>query len=278
MPIIVRDYHSQLIETMRDLGGRPAKWWAAAINLGGVPGSGGGVGVPIGGIYGQLIQSKVAYDTTEAVYSGIQSAPPSGSLVDNLAHIRFTSSGLDDRVTILEEVGILQVEDESVLVTSGVTVLDFQGAGVEVTSPSAGRTTITVSGLNIEDEGISVASGVTILDFKGTPVIATDSGFGRVTITVSSIAPLHVYNELVSGIPASSGYGYSTAYPFLLNTLRIYYNGLRQSPTYFTEISTSGFTTTFPTIDGDEILVDYDRSAASIAGWGNEWGSLPWGS
>jgi len=100
MPTIVRDYHGQLIETMRDLGGRPAKWWASPINLGGVPGEGGGSGIPIGGMYGQLIQSKVAYDTSELAYSGLLSAPPSGSLVDNLAHMRFAVSDTGSLATI----------------------------------------------------------------------------------------------------------------------------------------------------------------------------------
>ena len=87
-PIITRNYQSQVIQTIKELS-RSNRWWSSPINLGGVPGSGGGSGEPVGGIFGQLIQTKVAYDTSEAAYSGIMTNVPSGSLVDNLAHMRY---------------------------------------------------------------------------------------------------------------------------------------------------------------------------------------------
>ena len=61
---------------------------AQPLYLGGTAGSSGGVGSPAGGFIGQLVQSKVAYDTTEG-----SSAPTSGSasLVDNLNHIRYNN-------------------------------------------------------------------------------------------------------------------------------------------------------------------------------------------
>ncbi len=61
--------------------------------LGGSSGPAGGTGGPPGGFVGQLIQSKVCYDTTEAELEA-----GSTSLVDNLNHIRY-------RVYILEETG-----------------------------------------------------------------------------------------------------------------------------------------------------------------------------
>jgi len=54
--------------------------------LGGDSGAGGGSGLPWGGIAGQLIQRKVAYDTTE---SGNMCLLPSASILDNLNHIRW---------------------------------------------------------------------------------------------------------------------------------------------------------------------------------------------
>ncbi len=62
-----------------------------AIYLGGSSGSNGGVGVPPGGFIGSLIQTKVAYDTTEA-----ESLLGSSSLVDNLNHIRHRIGALED--------------------------------------------------------------------------------------------------------------------------------------------------------------------------------------
>lgn len=52
------------------------------LNLGGVAGSGGGIGAPPGGFAGQLAQRYVTYDTSEAAtFEG------NSSLVDNLNHI-----------------------------------------------------------------------------------------------------------------------------------------------------------------------------------------------
>lgn len=65
----------------------------ASIQLGGTGGSGGGSGSPPGGFVGQLIQTQVTYDTTEA-----SSTSGSSSLLDNLNHIR-------KRITTLETTG-----------------------------------------------------------------------------------------------------------------------------------------------------------------------------
>ena len=53
------------------------------VPLGGSSGPGGGTGTPPGGTIGQLRQSLVAYDTTEA-----ETQIGQASLVDNLNHIR----------------------------------------------------------------------------------------------------------------------------------------------------------------------------------------------
>ena len=58
------------------------------IYLGGVSGSGGGIGTSPGGFIGRLIQSKVAYDTSELNTN----TSGSTSLVDNLDHIRARST------------------------------------------------------------------------------------------------------------------------------------------------------------------------------------------
>lgn len=58
-------------------GGKP--------NLGGGPGPDGGSGLPPSGFVGQLIQKKVAYDTSEALSVETTSG---SSLLDNLNHIR----------------------------------------------------------------------------------------------------------------------------------------------------------------------------------------------
>jgi hypothetical protein len=135
MPTISDNYHDNLIETMKGLANN-ARWFASSINLGGVPGSGGGSGGPPGGFYGQLIQSQVAYDTTEAAVQG----GPVGSgwsLVDNLNHIRYS---------ILNSQSLpLVIQDEGTLVASGIPILNFTGPGVTA-SLTGSSVTIAVTG------------------------------------------------------------------------------------------------------------------------------------
>lgn len=70
---------------------------AQPIVLGGVSGGSGGSGGPPGGFVGQLPQNKVAYDTTEAESSGTTT---SGSLLDNLNHIRYRLATIEDAYVI----------------------------------------------------------------------------------------------------------------------------------------------------------------------------------
>ena len=137
------------------------------LHLGGVAGSGGGIGGPPGGFSGKLPQSRVTYDITEAVSSGIPDPLYSGSLVDNLNRIRY-------RLHVIE------------------------------------------SGL------------------------------------------IHTYGENVtSQIPAVSDI-FNLDLPYTSGTLNIYYNGIRQNRTYYTENHIGGiFVTNFSPISGDELFVDY---------------------
>jgi hypothetical protein len=67
--------------------------------LGGTSGELGGTGAPLKGFSGKLIQTKIAYDTTEASLVTTSAAP---SLLDNLNHIRYTLAALSQAVSILQ--------------------------------------------------------------------------------------------------------------------------------------------------------------------------------
>lgn len=136
----VKKYHTTLLDTIRDIN-LQNKWFAAPINLGGVTGEGGGSGIPIGGLIGQLIQSKVAYDTTEA--STLFTPVSGASLVDNLNHIRYwidavsgggSSTFLD--LTDVDEASYTGFEGYSVVVNTGEDGLEFVNV-----SGGAGSTT-----------------------------------------------------------------------------------------------------------------------------------------
>jgi hypothetical protein len=85
MPFFInRNFENQLFEYLQSM-----QSWnnARPVNLGGYSGPGGGGGGPPGGFFGQLPQSRIAYDTTELAASGL---PASGwSILDNLNHIRY---------------------------------------------------------------------------------------------------------------------------------------------------------------------------------------------
>jgi len=171
-PTPVKRYHEALIQTMRDIGSHQ-KWFTSPLNLGGVPGSGGGSGIPIGGLIGQLIQSKVAYDTTEASSLYV---PPSGqSLLHNLNRIRYW---------INQKSGPLVVRDEGSPIASGITILDFVGAPVTA-SESGGVVTIAVSGTGGGGGGetVKVSSDDTVANYLENKLTAASS---KISVTTAN--------------------------------------------------------------------------------------------
>ncbi len=85
----VPNFYTQVIELVQEQRTNP---FAARLNLGGTSGAGGGAGAPPGGFLGKMVQTKVAYDTTEAASSSTGSDP---SLLDNLNHIRARLASLE---------------------------------------------------------------------------------------------------------------------------------------------------------------------------------------
>jgi hypothetical protein len=151
MPIIT-NLEDKILQLVRS---NQYQWFTVGINLGGVPGEGGGSGTPIGGFTGQLIQSRVTYDTTEAESLTV---PSSGqSLVHNLNRIRYW----------LNQRGLpLVIQDDGVEVASGVTTLDFVGAPVDVTF-SSGKAIVTISGTGGGGGGdtVKVSSDDTVTNY-----------------------------------------------------------------------------------------------------------------
>lgn len=89
------------------------------------------------GYVGLLSQELVDYDALE---SGTMDTASGASLLDNLNHIRFRLGALESGVVP----GTITVKEENVIISSGVTVLDFHGASV--VNEGGGEVRITVSG------------------------------------------------------------------------------------------------------------------------------------
>lgn len=121
--------------------------------LGGAWGSGGGSGGRPGGFIGYLPQNRVSYDLSEDANLDVVG---SGSLLDNLNHIRYRIQQLE---TVSGGGASLSVYDNGSLIETQVTVIDFVGSNV-VTNPVNGR--VTVSG--IKQDKIFTVEGELIVE------------------------------------------------------------------------------------------------------------------
>src|SRR3990170_475899 len=151
---------------------------ARPVMLGGYSASGGGAGGAPGGFIGYLPQTRVAYDLTEGAMLGFvepgainaSGEVVSGSLLDNLNHIRY-------RIEQIEGGGGVNIWEDGTLVASGITILDFLTD--HIVDMGGGR--VTISG----------AESVTFLDLTDTPDTYTNQGNKIVTGTNISILTLN---------------------------------------------------------------------------------------
>ena len=195
---------------------------AQPVNLAGIAAPSGGQGGGAGYI-GYLPQTRVAYDQTEAA---TQDTAPSGSLLDNLNHIRYTITTLSGIAA-----GGVIIEDDGVIVASGVTVLDFIN-NFEVVAETPTQVTIAL----VAPSGVVALSGI--------------------------------HNEDLSGQISGDTTHFDTANIFHPGYLRVYYNGLRQDDGIISDGDYGGFTTVFTVVDGDAIVVDYDVTVSGGGGQG----------
>lgn len=152
------------------------------LNLGAVPGAGGGIGAPPGGYIGFLPQTRVAYDTDEIASSGITG---SGTLLDNLNHIRYRLGTLESGASIVV------VDDNTPSTYLDVDTIHFSGAGITVTNLGGGDVRVTVAAgsggaaLTVqEQDGSPIVTNVDKIIFSGATV--SDLGGGDVLIAIAA--------------------------------------------------------------------------------------------
>lgn len=139
-------YYERVIIDLIESTNRNIK--ALPINLGGLSGTNGGVGAPPGGYIQWLPQVRVAYDETEAAFSGITISGP--TLLDNLNHIRY-------RLAVLESGGsIIVTDDNNALSYLDTTEIHFSGAGVTVTDLGGGEVRVAISAVG---SGLDIGAG-----------------------------------------------------------------------------------------------------------------------
>jgi hypothetical protein len=141
--------------------------------LGGTAGPSGGQGVRPGGFIGQLIQTISAYDTSErAIATG------SGSLLDNLNHIRFNLATISGMIGS----GTLTVREVDTSPTvSYVNKITFSGASV--VDRGQGEVLVSISGGgagSVTSIAFTVPSWLAV---TGSPITST----GTIAITTEDV-------------------------------------------------------------------------------------------
>ena len=167
---------------------------AQPINLAGITAPSGGQGGGAGYI-GYLPQTRVAYDQTEAA---TQDTAISGSLLDNLNHIRY-------QITTLSGIaaGGVIIKDDGVIVASGVTVIDFLNDFEVEESPTNNQVTVAL----VAASGIVSLSGVHNEDLSGQ-IGASQTHFDTVNVFYPGYLRVY-YNGLRqdNGIISDGDYG-----------------------------------------------------------------------
>lgn len=183
---------------------------ALPLNLGAVAGSGGGIGSPPGGYIGWLPQTRVAYDEEELA---TLDTSISGSLLDNLNHIRYrlgqveASSGV---LVIDDWDGSPSINPTDRITFSGVIVTDLGGGHALITVTSSGggigEAPINGSGYMRKDGGWVLASGggtsLTVQDYDGNPNI---TNVNTITFSGANITNLGGGNALVAIVASGTG-------------------------------------------------------------------------
>jgi hypothetical protein len=169
---------------------------ATPLNLGGIHGAGGGRGGPPGGFIGWLPQTRVAYDEDE-LESPFTSA--SGSLLDNLNHIRYRLGTLESGASITV------IDSNTASIFYDVDTIHFSGAGVIVTDLGDGdvKVEITATGsggsgtpLTVQEiDGSPIVTNVDKIIFSGA--IVTDLGSGDALVTIPPLTLKDHYNSTI---------------------------------------------------------------------------------
>jgi len=236
----------------------------APLNLGSLPGSGGGIGGPPGGFIGYLAQTRVAYDLDEFA---TMDTPGSGqSLLDNLNHIRA-------RIGVLESGGTLVVVDDNTSTSyTDVSSVHFIGSGVIVTDLGGGDVQIEIDATGtgtgsgqyqqyVYTAGVRSDHPIT-QSFTAQGVIDTCSGAMGTYIVVSSgiLDSVYMYIE-------NMGTAGLTIVDVNLNGTTVFTDQDLRPTLYFDGVSHKF--EAFPTISGlekgDIITFDFDTVASGAS-------------
>lgn len=187
----------------------------------------------------------------------------------------FGASGVDIEVSALDAITAYQDNKTPTdLITETASSIIFHQPLYGIESGFGNNLEILTSGIMVQENDVDVIRTNTI-NFEGGATVTEDSGVVTVTISGNGAEEHnHIYNEDMSDQFGTQTFG--TNYVYESGTLRLYYNGLRQTPvTYSTDRLNRQFTVAFVPSGVDTLYVDYNylESEQAIG-----WGVIPWGT
>lgn len=218
----------------------------------------------------------LSIDSTDRVFTILIEDGNSITFEDTNTQIDTTSlsSRIDANVTDIDNVrdSIPDYETDPIVgVINGIVKADGMGnisaavAGIDylVTEADGSITnegSLTVkagtSTTSVISSNTSGSTDVTLI--AGTNITLSESG-NNITIAASgSSVPTFVYGETPTGTVNGTNGAFTTSNTPTSGTVRVYLNGLRQTPTTDYSVSTNTITFTTAPLTGDVIIVDYN--------------------
>lgn len=68
-----------------------------------------------------------------------------------------------------------------------------------------------------------------------------------------------IFNEIPTGVIDGVNSQFTTGFPYVVGTLRVFFNGSRKYPLAFTRIDEYTFELPVPPFVGDKLMVDYEK-------------------
>lgn len=187
--------------------------------------------------------------------------------------------GFLPQVRVAYDYAELAYSGPSIPVPSGISLslvdnLNHIRFRIGVLETASGGGTGGTGRIDIYKNSVMVASGITSLNVVGDLNVTAIGTQATIEYPIS-------YSEYYSAIAPTTNF--ITTFIFYSGSLKLYYNGLRQFNTDYTEDSGNlGFTFTLPVPSGSFVVADYlyfnsIQPSGLISGWGAFWG-MPWGT
>jgi hypothetical protein len=165
----------------------------------------------------------------------------------------------------LTAVGISEVKQDNVTVSSNVQSLNFTGGVIVTDGGSQANIQIIGDNLSVANQNTVIDTNVNLIDFVGANVVATNPNPGEITVTVSGTDTI-MYQQVFIASPGQTDF-IVTNTPLSQQSTELFINGVSQ--TVVTDYTLSGSTVTYSGIPallgGEQVVVKYFESISLAA-------------